>query len=160
MAPYSFLSTTTIHSCLGTTWIYVGKWSPLLSYQLFRRHKLKEFFDEVNESLNGSGSLYSPLLCFHYRGVSHSLQQDINCQRKKHRQLHWTIQRKCDIKDFRKLKQLIETLFTYLWYWRHVQDVEMLGNILSHHAFVDFFPWFYSPTKVSPWNWPLKCIWM
>jgi hypothetical protein len=53
--------------------IPVAKKSLLVSYQLFRGHEFKELFDEVNESLDGSGSLYSPLLRFHYRGVTHSL---------------------------------------------------------------------------------------
>ena len=47
--------------------------TPLVSYQLFWSHKFQKLFDEVNESLDGLGSLYSPLLCFHYRSVSHSL---------------------------------------------------------------------------------------
>lgn len=60
-----------------------GKQSPLSSYQLFRGHQFKELFDEVNESLDGPGSLHSPFLCFHYRSVSYSLQQDVNFKKKK-----------------------------------------------------------------------------
>lgn len=64
----------------GSNFLVWGRCKGLIhiNKQLFRCHKFKELLDEVNESLDCSRSLYSPLLCFHYRGISHSLQKDVN----------------------------------------------------------------------------------
>lgn len=60
-----------------------SRYSNLMPYQLFTGIQLEEARDKLCQGLYRPSPVHCPLLCFHYRSVSHCLQQHINYKMEK-----------------------------------------------------------------------------